>query len=258
MANTRVEVKEGGVVLVTVSRPKALNALNAATIEELQQIFDDIRDNHGVRAVVLTGDGKAFVAGADISEMADMDPTLAEAFSRRGQALFASIEALRVPVIAAINGYALGGGCELAMACDVLYASEKARFGQPEVNLGVIPGFGGTQRLTRLVGRAKASELIFTGRLINAQEALRIGLVCQIFSPEALLEGALKTADEIASKGPLAITAAKRVILAGADVPLERACDREAAAFGYCFSTSDQTEGMAAFLEKRPANFKGF
>lgn len=248
---------EGPVATVTLNRPKALNALNAATLLELGQAISDIDEADGVRAIILTGAGKAFVAGADISEMVDMRPQEAEAFARLGQDLLHNLEALPIPIIAAINGFALGGGCELAMACDILIAGEKARFGQPEVNLGVIPGFGGTQRLTRLVGRAVASELIYTGRIIKADEALRIGLVSQVFPQDELLTRAREMATTIAGKGPIALAQAKAAIMAGADVPLERACEREAIGFAACFATDDRKEGMSAFLQKRPADFKG-
>lgn len=252
-------VQEGPVAILTLSRPEALNALNSQTLVELGQAVSMIGAGvvAGVRAVVLTGKGKAFVAGADIAEMVDLGRTEAEAFARRGQAVFAALEALPVPVIAAVNGFALGGGCELALACDFIYAGEKARFGQPEVNLGVIPGFGGTQRLTRLVGSAMAAELIMTGRMIRADEALRIGLVNRVVPQDELLDTAKATALEIAGKGPLAVAAAKRLILDGADLGLERANSMEATAFGAIFATEDQAEGMQAFLEKRAAEFKG-
>lgn len=249
-------VVEDHVAVLTLDRPKALNALNSDTIEELHLAIAQVRAS-GARALILTGAGKAFVAGADISQMAGLTPTQAEHFARRGQEVFASLEALPIPVIAAVNGFALGGGCELALACDLIYASEKAKFGQPEVNLGVIPGFGGTQRLTRLVGRGVAAELILSGRMIKADEAVRIGLAVRAFSPEELLPEAHKLAQEIASKGPLAVANAKRLLHQGADMALERANSMEASAFAACFATEDQREGMAAFLEKRPAQFKG-
>ena len=252
-------VQDGPVVTLTINRPSALNALDSQTLLELGQALSAIGAGvvEGVRAVILTGAGKAFVAGADISELVDLDRTQAEAFSRRGQAVFAAIEAIGVPVIAAVNGFALGGGCELAIACDFIYAGERAKFGQPEVNLGVVPGFGGTQRLTRLVGRAAAAELIYTGRIISAQEALRIGLVARVVPQDELMDAAMATAQEIATKGPLAIAAAKMLILDGADIGLERACSLEATAFGSVFATDDQTEGMRAFLDKRKPNFQG-
>ncbi len=252
-------VQEGPVVTLTLSRPAALNALNSDTLIELGQAISSIgaEVHEGVRAVILTGEGKAFVAGADIAEMVGLTRTQAEYFSRRGQAVFAALEALPVPVIAAVNGFALGGGCELALACDFIYAGERAKFGQPEVNLGVIPGFGGTQRLTRLVGRAAASELIYSGRIIDAHEALRIGLVARVLPQDELLSAAMDTALEIAKKGPLAIAAAKILLMDGADIGLERACSMEATAFGATFATDDQTEGMLAFLQKRKPVFKG-
>ncbi len=248
---------EGPVATITFARPQALNALNSATIAELGLAVALTARDKNIRALILTGEGKAFVAGADIAEMATIGPAQAQHLSRQGQAVFASLEALPIPVIAAVNGFALGGGCELAMACDFIYASAKAKFGQPEVNLGVIPGFGGTQRLTRLVGRAMASELIYTGRIIKADEALRIGLVTRVVEPEGLLEAAQATAKEIATKGPLAIANAKRLIMEGADMALERANSMEATSFGACFATEDQKEGMDAFLNKRTADFKG-
>jgi enoyl-CoA hydratase len=252
-------VQDGPVVTLTLCRPEALNALNSQTLIELGQALSSIgaEVTEGVRAVILTGEGKAFVAGADISELVGLSRTQAEYFSRRGQAVFAALEALPVPVIAAVNGFALGGGCELALACDFIYAGERAKFGQPEVNLGVIPGFGGTQRLTRLVGRAAASELIYSGRIIGAQEALRLGLVARVVPQDELLDAAMATALEIASKAPLAIAAAKILLMDGADMALERANSMEATAFGAVFATEDQTEGMQAFLEKRKPNFKG-
>jgi enoyl-CoA hydratase len=247
---------EGTVAVLTLNRPKALNALNSDTIEEMGQAIAQVKASDA-RALILTGAGKAFVAGADISQMSNLTPTQAEHFARRGQEVFASLEALAIPVIAAVNGFALGGGCELALACDIIYASEKARFGQPEVNLGVIPGFGGTQRLTRLVGRGVAAELILSGRMIKADEAVRVGLAVRAFPPEELMGEAMKLAQEIASKGPLAVASAKRLLHQGADIALDRANSMEASAFAACFATEDQREGMTAFLKKRPANFKG-
>ena len=209
------------------------------------------------QGVILTGSGKAFVAGADIAEMAGFTPQQAYALSRRGHAVLASIEALEVPVIAAVNGFALGGGCELAMACDVIYASEKAKFGQPEVKLGVIPGFGGTQRLSRLVGTQRARELILSGRVIGAQEALSAGLVARVVPPDELLSSSHAFIIEVASVGPRAVAVAKRLIQDGYDLPLSEANALEAKAFADCFETEDLREGMAAFLQKRRAEFKG-
>jgi enoyl-CoA hydratase len=249
---------QGGVALLTLNRPKALNALNSALLSDLAAAAAHLKAQGGVRAIILTGAGeKAFVAGADIAQMKDLNPAQAESFAREGQAALAALLSLGAPVIAAVNGFALGGGCELAMACDIIYASDRAKFGQPEVNLGVIPGFGGTQRLTRRVGPGRAIELVTTGRIIDAQEALRIGLADRVFAPEALLDEARKTAQEIASKAPLAVAAARRLVHEGADLALERACSMEAVAFGACFATADQKEGMGAFLEKRAAQFQG-
>lgn len=246
------------IATVTLNRPKALNALNADMVRELGEALDAITAPRAdVGVMILTGAGKAFVAGADIAQMADFGEDEAWAFALRGQRMMARLEALPFPVIAAVNGFALGGGCELAMACDMIYASSKAKFGQPEVNLGVIPGFGGTQRLQRLVGPQVARDLIFTGRIIRADEALRIGLAARVIEPEALMEEVRATATTILSKGPLAIAAAKRVIRRGAALDLDQANNLEAAAFGRCFATEDQREGMSAFLEKRAAEFKG-
>jgi enoyl-CoA hydratase len=248
---------DGPLVAVTINRPKALNALNAQVLDELRRAFDAVAENPAARGVVLTGTGRAFVAGADIAEMAQYDVQQAYAMSRQGHALAAAIEALAVPVVAAVNGFALGGGCELAMACDVIYASETAKFGQPEVNLGVIPGFGGTQRLSRLVGTQKARELVLSGRIIGADEALRIGLVARVVPAPQLLEEARALVLEIAAKGPLAVAAAKRVIQDGYDVSLAEANELEARAFADLFTSRDQKEGMSAFLEKRTPEFTG-
>jgi enoyl-CoA hydratase len=249
--------RHGGVATLTLRRPQALNALNAELLDELGAALHALHQDDTLRALVLTGDGKAFVAGADIVQMADMTPLEAERFSRRGQAVMSALETLPVPALAAVNGYALGGGCELALACDLIYASQKARFGQPEVNLGVIPGFGGTQRLTRRVGPTLAAELIYTGRLIDADEAVRIGLAARQFAPDALLEEVHKIAHEIAAKGPLAVRRAKQLLREGADLAIERANSMEATAFAACFATQDQREGMRAFLDKRPPTFHG-
>lgn len=248
---------EGHVSTLTINRPDKLNALSQEVLGDLSDAIDAVRRNDAVRAAVITGTGKAFVAGADIAAMRDMDEGQARGFSALGHRVFDAIETLRFPVIAAVNGFALGGGCELALACDFVYASTKAKFGQPEVSLGIIPGFGGTQRLPRRVGPALARELIFTGKMIDAEEALRIGLVNATFGPDELLPAAAKAAADIATKGPLAVAAAKRLIREGADVTLSQANERELKAFGQGFSTRDQTEGMTAFLEKRPPEFEG-
>jgi enoyl-CoA hydratase len=250
--------KEGAVATVTMNRPKALNALNSGTVTELLEASTELEMDPDVRVVILTGGGeKAFVAGADIAEMADLRPREARHFAELGGALASAIETSDKPWIAAVNGFALGGGCELALACDFIYVARGARIGQPEVNLGVIPGFGGTQRLARRVGVAKARELIYTGDMVDADEALRIGLADLVCEPGELLARARKTADKIASKGPLAIAEAKRVILQGSSLPLADACALEALAFASLFDSADQKEGMKAFVEKRPAKFEG-
>jgi enoyl-CoA hydratase len=250
--------KHGPIAIVMVNRPKALNALNVATIGELLRLTTDLEIDDEVRVVILTGAGeKAFVAGADIAEMQGMGPRDAHRFAETGQALMAAIEASHKVWIAAVNGYALGGGCELALACDFIYMAATAKIGQPEVNLGVIPGFGGTQRLMRRVGIAKARELIFTGDQIGAEEAQRIGLADAVVAPAELLAKARETATKIAGKGPLAIAEAKRAMLEGQALPLDQACSLEAHAFASLFDTADQKEGMKAFLDKRPAKFRG-
>jgi enoyl-CoA hydratase len=250
--------KQGAVATVTIDRPKALNALNQATLRELAAAVAELDADAAVRAVVLTGGGeKAFVAGADISEMADMKVDAARTFALGGGQVGEAIARSRLPWIAAVNGFALGGGCELALACDFVYAGKNAKFGQPEVNLGVIPGFGGTQRLTRRVGVAKAKELIFSGDIIGADEALRIGLADALFEPAELLGKARAMAEKIASKGPLAIAQAKRVIDLGQSMELGAACTLEAHTFASLFDSADQKEGMKAFLEKRAAVFTG-
>jgi enoyl-CoA hydratase len=246
--------REGAIATITVNRPDKLNALNRAVLEGLHRAFSELVGSD-VRVVILTGAGeKAFVAGADIAGMKSLGAAEAKAFADLGHSVGNLMEALPCPIIAQVNGFALGGGCELAMACDLIYASDKAKFGQPEVNLGVIPGFGGTQRLTRRVGVGKARELVYTGDIIDANEAHRIGL-CEAVIPAAeLATHVRKVADKIASKGPLAIGQAKRVIRRG-DPTLESANELEAQAFAMLFGTEDQKEGMSAFLEKRAAKF---
>lgn len=247
-----------GVAVVTINRPAALNALNREVLDELAAVFAELKKNSDVACVVLTGSGsKAFVAGADITEMQALDAVSAEHFAKLGHTILNTIENFPKPVIAAVNGFALGGGCELAMACDIRIAAENARFGQPEVNLGVIPGFGGTLRLARLVGKGRAKELIFTGDMIDAQEAYRIGLANKVATAEELLAKARKMATKIASKGPVAVRLAKESVDNGLEMDLDRAGRFEAGLFGLCFATADQKEGMQAFLEKRPAKFTG-
>jgi len=247
---------EGPVARITITRPKALNAIDASVLEGLDAAVDRILVNAGVAAVVVTGEGdRAFAAGADIAAMQTFTAIEAEAFAARGQRVFDRLAALPVPVIAAVNGFALGGGCELAMACDLIFASPKAKFGQPEVKLGVIPGFGGTQRLVRRVGWSNALDLCLTGRVIDAAEAKAIGLVSRI--ADDVVAEATKVAAEMAALGPVALRLCKRAIHEGADAALPVALAGERTLFGLCFATDDQKEGMAAFLEKRPARFGG-
>ena len=244
--------------IITINRPEVLNALNPAVIVELSQALAALADAKSVRGVVLTGAGeKAFVAGADIMAMQNMGSQDALIFARKGHAVGELIANAKVPVIAAVNGFALGGGCEMALACDFIYASTNARFGQPEVKLGVIPGFGGTQRLLRRIGMARALELCVTGEMIRADEALRIGLANKVFKPEVLLDETLKCIDTVVKMGPLAVAEAKRVIHEGASLPLEAGTQLEAEAFSGLFDSHDQSEGMTAFIEKRAANFSG-
>ncbi len=249
--------RRGTTALLTLNRPEALNALDRATLGALRRSLAVVREDASVRALVLTGEGRAFAAGADIAEMRGLSPAGAEAFSRLGHAAFADLEALPIPTIAAVNGFALGGGCELALACDWIYASEKARFGQPEVALGLIPGFGGTSRLVRRVGVAWAKELVLTGEPLQAAEALRIGLVNRVCAPDELLAAALASAESAARKGPLAVTLAKQVIQQGQDADIRTAHALEQNAFGLVFATEDHAEGMDAFLGKRDPKFSG-
>ena len=254
--NLLVTIEEG-VALVVINRPPALNALNSLTLKELGAAFEKIAKDKAVRAVVLTGAGeKAFVAGADISEMVNFNPLKADAFAKLGQEVLTTIETCPKPVIAAVNGFALGGGTELAMACDFIYAAPNAKFGQPEIKLGIIPGFGGTQRLSRLVGRQMAKELVLSGDMIAAEEALRIGLVNKIFALDVLMAEARKTAKKIAAYGMPAVKAAKDAINRGLDVDLADGLYLERQAFALLCSTKDQKEGMKAFLGKRAPAFQ--
>ena len=257
MENIRIE-RGDGAAWVTVDRPKALNALNRATIAELSQGFEELRQDRSVAVVLLTGAGeKAFIAGADISELAQETPASARENSLSGQAMCRAIEECGKPVVGVINGFALGGGLEVALACHIRIASENARLGLPEVGLGIIPGYGGTQRLPRLVGAGVALEMIATGRHVAAADALRIGLVNRVV-PAAELRGAAETlAAEIVKNGPLAVSAALGVALAGLEGPLRAGTDREAEAFGRIYETKDLREGLAAFLEKRKPSFRG-
>lgn len=247
-----------GIATITFNRPKALNALNAELLKELAAALDAIAADEDIRVLVLTGAGqKAFVAGADITELATFNPLQAKMFARRGQGTIGKLQALDIPVIAAVNGYALGGGSELALACDFIYASENAMFGLPEISLGIIPGFGGTQRLPRLVGINKAKEMIFTGKMVPAAEAAEIGLVNKVCAPEVLMEEVLKTAKAIAAKGKVALRAAKQAINNGINADLTTGCGIELDAFALCMASEDAREGTAAFLEKRKPVFKG-
>ena len=257
MENVKTEVRDG-LLIVTIDRPKVLNALNAQTVEELYEAFSKARSDDGVRAVIVTGGGeKAFVAGADINELAKRTPITGKTTSEHGQAVLSFIERYPKPVIAAINGFALGGGCELALACHIRIASDKAQIGLPEVTLGIIPGYGGTQRMARLLGKGKALELICTGDRISAAEAERIGLVNKVVPADQLMATAEEMARKIMSRGPLAIRAAIEAVTRGSEMPFEEGQFLEAALFGLLCASDDTKEGMAAFLEKRPAQFKG-
>ena len=250
--------REEGLGFVTINRPKALNALNSATLKELSAAFDEMAQAPDVKVVILAGGGdRAFVAGADISEMVNYAPIDAEGFVALGQSVMFKIERLPKPVIAAMHGFALGVGCELAMACDIRIATDKLKIGQPEVKLGVLPGFGGTQRLARIVGPGKAKEIIFSGDVYDATEALRIGLVDRVVPFEKLMEETRKLARTIASRGEVAVRLSKDAINAGMDVDIESGCMLERKAFGMCFASQDRLEGMKAFLEKREPKFSG-
>jgi len=255
--NLSVEI-HGRIARVTINRPKVLNALNEQTVREIHAAFLSLRDNADVGVVILTGAGeKAFVAGADINELAVMTPLQGEASSKLGQAALREIELLGKPVIAAINGFALGGGCELALACHIRFASENAKLGLPEVGLGIIPGYGGTQRLPRIVGLGVALELIATARIIDAQEALRIGLVNRVLPAGELLAHCEKVAGEILSRGALAVGYAMDAAIRGLETDLTQGLEREAGHFGLLAATADMHEGLKAFLEKRKPTFTG-
>jgi enoyl-CoA hydratase len=250
--------RDAGVAIVTLNRPAVLNALNLALLRDLDHAMAELRDDDSVRAVILTGAGeKAFVAGADIKELAELTPVAGKAYAAAGQRVFAQIEQLGKPVIAAVNGYALGGGCELAMACTIRLASETARFGQPEVKLGIIPGFGGTQRLPRLVGKGRAMELILTGAPIDAAEAYRIGLVNRVVPSSALMTEARSLAQALAASAPVALRHAMEAINGGLEMTAADGCVLEATLFGLVASTDDMREGTRAFVEKRKATFTG-
>lgn len=247
--------KEEDIALVKINRPSALNAINREVLNELINVFQELAEDENIKVIILSGEGKAFAAGADIKEMINMSPTEARKFSETGHALMETMEKLGKPIIAAVNGFALGGGMEIAMACDFIFASENAKLGQPEINLGVIPGFGGTQRLSRLIGKARAKQLIFTGEMISAQEAKELGIVNKVFPSDELLTEVKKVAAQIASKGALSLSLAKSAIDSGYNVDLASGCRIEQDLFGLCFSHPDQKEGMSAFLEKRKPKF---
>ena len=250
--------RDGAIAIITINRPKVLNALNAATLEELQRVVHDLGRDDSVRVVILTGAGeKSFVAGADINELAGLTPVSGREHARAGQRVFDSIERLGKPVIAAVNGYALGGGCELAMACTLRLAADTARFGQPEIALGVLPGYGGTQRLPRLVGRSKALEMMLTGAPITSDEAQRVGLVTRVVPAADLMAEARALASQLAAAAPLAMRYIVSAVNAGSQMPFAEACEHEAALFGLAAATDDMREGTRAFLDKRKPRFEG-
>ena len=251
MTNILLE-KKGLIAVATINRPKALNALNSEVLTDLDELVSAVKADADIRALVITGSGeKAFVAGADIGEMSTLTKEGGEAFGKHGNDVFRRIETLPIPTIAAINGFALGGGCELSMSCDIRICADTAVFGQPETGLGITPGFGGTQRLARLVGPGMAKQMVYTARNIKADEALRIGLVNAVYPLAELYTAAEKLASQIAANAPIAVRAAKKAINEGLDLPMDEAVVVEEKAFGSCFETADQQEGMGAFLEKR-------
>jgi len=250
--------KKSAIAYITVNRPKVLNALSLATMEELGLAFQDIKDDPSIRVAILTGSGeKAFVAGADIGELAKQDAVSGKEYAHRGQAVLGLIENLGKPVIACVNGFALGGGCELALACTMRLASDNAKLGQPEVKLGILPGYGGTQRLPRLVSKGRAMQMILAGDMITAQEAYRIGLVNEVTAPAELIPRAEAIAAKIIANAPLAVQYAMEAVNKGMDMTLAEGQFLEASLFGVCCATDDKKEGTGAFLEKRPAQFKG-
>ncbi|MGE0086991.1 MAG: enoyl-CoA hydratase/isomerase family protein [Desulfococcaceae bacterium] len=249
---------ENGIATITFNRPKQLNALNGALLDEFSRALDEIEANEEIRVLVLTGAGeKSFVAGADITELATFGPLQAKVFAKKGQAIISRLQELVIPVIAAVNGFALGGGSEMALACDFIYASENANFGLPEITLGIIPGFGGTQRLPRLVGANRAKEMIFTGKMIPAAEAAAIGMVNKVCPAANLMEEVMKTAKAIAAKGRVSLRAAKQAVNSGLGTDLATGLNIECDAFALCMASEDAKEGTKAFLEKRKAAFSG-
>jgi enoyl-CoA hydratase len=250
--------EEDGIGFITINRPSSLNALNTGLINELYKAVQDIEEDENIRVLVITGAGeKAFVAGADITELATLNALQGKYFVANGHQTMSALQKLSIPVIAAVNGFALGGGLELALACDFIYASENAKFGLPEITLGLIPGFGGTQRLARIIGKNMAKELIFTGKMISAAEALQLGFVNKVLPPDQLLEEVVKTARSIAAKGKVSLNAAKQAINQGLNVDLATGCEIEIDAFALCMSSEDSKEGTLAFLEKRKPKFNG-
>ncbi|HVQ00407.1 MAG TPA: enoyl-CoA hydratase-related protein [Candidatus Thermoplasmatota archaeon] len=258
MSYTNVIVeKKHNIGTIIINRPQVLNALDKTVLKELLAAVEDLERDDSIKVALITGKDKAFVAGADIKQMKDMSPLEGKEFGELGHTLMHHLEASRLPYIAVVNGFALGGGCELMMACDIILAATTAKIGQPEINLGIHPGFGGTQRLPRLVGAAKAKELLFTGDAIEASEALRIGLVNKVVEPDHLMEEAEKLAVKLASKSSIQLQFIKELVNKGTQMSLASACAMEIAYFSSCFSTQDQKEGMGAFLEKRKPNFQG-
>lgn len=255
LKNVIVE-KQDNIAIVKINRPEALNALNKELLKELEELFYELGEDDRIKVVIITGEGKAFVAGADIAQMKDMTAIQAREFAKLGQGVFSLVESMEKPVIAAINGFALGGGSELALACDIRIASDKAKLGQPEVNLGIIPGFGGTQRMSRLIGTSKAKMLIYTGDIIDAQTAFSYGLVNKVVPAEELMKEVFDLARKIVSKGPSAIKFAKAVINKGIQADLPTGSSYEMDAFSLCFSTGEAKEGMSAFLEKRKPDWQ--
>lgn len=248
--------KQGHVGIVTIDRQEALNALNSQVLDDLDAMIDQVAADDEIYVMILTGAGRSFVAGADIGEMKGFSSIDGKKFGVHGGGVFLKLENMAKPVIAAVNGFALGGGCELALSCDIILVSEKAKFGQPEVGLGITPGFSGTQRLPRRVGVAKAKELIFSGRMIKADEAKEIGLVDAVYAPEALMDGALEMAKSFTKNAPIAVKYAKACIDRGMQMDIDGGIAVENELFAMCFATADQKEGMGAFLEKRPAAFR--
>lgn len=248
--------KKENIAIITINRPEALNALNSTVIGELEQVISEVEKDASLGAMILTGEGRSFVAGADIGEQKPLDLEGGRKWGQRGSALFRRIEKLEIPTIAAVNGFALGGGCEIAMSCDIILASEKAKFGQPEVGLGITPGFSGTQRLPRRVGIAKAKELIFSGKMIKADEAEKIGLVNAVYAPEELMNGAMEMAKSFTKNAPIAVKYSKACIDRGMQMDIDDGIALENELFAMCFATADQKEGMGAFMEKRSAVFQ--